>query len=164
MDTQTRAKKAAILKLMHGYPSSQSKITEEVVDAYLDAVEQFSPEAVLRACQRFAQGDVPGQSLDFLPPAASVAAQSRMYDQIVGRDSAERQMDRIMHTGIVVMDFGHGNVNMVGLTQDEQDKLVKLKGILQDGRNAAWLTLSEKRDGLSGKAIERKVTPRLRRV
>lgn len=155
MDTQTKAKKAAILKLMHGYPSSQSRITEEVVEAYLDAVEQFSPESVMRGCQRFTQGDVPNQSLEFLPSAASLAAQARLYDQIVGSATADKEMARIV-------SYPLGGKPPPGMEELGPTK-IEIGGRLVD---VSHLTLDEKIEALkSGRlpADEKPATPKLQR-
>ena len=91
-DMQTKAKKAEILMLMHGFPSSQSQITAAVVDAYLAAVENCSPDAVKRSCAQFLAGKVADHNNSFLPTAAELSANARQWDNAIAQVTADRAL------------------------------------------------------------------------
>jgi hypothetical protein len=159
MDTSTKEKKAAIMMMMHGFPSSQSGITGDTVSAYLLAVESIDAEAVKRACARFLGGRVPGHNNAFLPTAGEIAAEAMKLDHRADLVS--------LHNGLLEMDFGHGRIDMRGLTEPEQDRIIELGGKTPDGRNFALLSLAEKRAALDPKALpapNRVPVPRIQRM
>ena len=123
----------------------------------------MSLEAVQASCEELREGFVQRNNA-YMPEPIDLSINTRRYDRTVAEHDARKGLDRLMHTGIVDMDFGRGKVRMVGLTEAEQDKLIKLKGIMPDGRNASGLSLEEKREALNGKALPKGVKPRLRHM
>jgi hypothetical protein len=146
MDREAEAKEAAILGLLAGYPSF--KATDEFINALLAAVEPYSATAVADACKRFADDGVPDHDKRFVINAAELAGQARLFDGIYNTVRVP------LYSGILEMDFGHGRVDMRGLTVDEQDEIMRRHGIAADGRNMALLSLDEKREALQQKAVE----------
>lgn len=59
--------------MLRAFPSSQSSITAETPKVYAFAVEEFSLEAVKRACRAFVRGQVDGHNPDFAPSTAKLA-------------------------------------------------------------------------------------------
>lgn len=74
MDQAQMAEAAkAIGMMLRAFPSSLSNITAETPKVYAFAVEEFSLEAVRRACRAFVRGEVPGHNPDFAPSTAKLA-------------------------------------------------------------------------------------------
>jgi len=69
--------------MMEAFPSSQSKITPGVVEAYSMAIARFDLNAVQAACQAFICGTVQGRNNSFAPSAPELA------------DEVQRQQDRL---------------------------------------------------------------------
>lgn len=160
MDARERqAREAVILKLIEGFPSLSGRATRGLIDAYVDASEHCHVSALNQACKRFARGEVPGQNPSYPPTAAEVAAQAAMLDEHRKRTIVP------LHTGVLNIDFGHGRIDMRGLTEPEQDRIIELGGKTPDGRNFALLSLADKRAALDQKALPNRVpVPRLRKV
>jgi hypothetical protein len=59
--------------MLRAFPSSQSTITAETPKVYGFAVEEFSLEAIRRACRAFVRGEVAGHNADFAPSTAKLA-------------------------------------------------------------------------------------------
>lgn len=59
--------------MLKAFPSSQSTITDDSARVYLFAVEDFSLEAVKRACRLFVRGEVKGRNNAFAPSAPELA-------------------------------------------------------------------------------------------
>ncbi|KKB80800.1 hypothetical protein VW35_00905 [Devosia soli] len=74
MDEQETAEAIkAIGMMLRAFPSSASSITAETPRVYAFAVEEFSLEAVRRACRAFVRGQVEGHNPDFAPSTAKLA-------------------------------------------------------------------------------------------
>lgn len=71
--TETKEAAAMIGMMLKAFPSSQSNISDDSARVYLFAVEDFSLEAVKRACRMFVRGDVPGRNNSFCPSAPELA-------------------------------------------------------------------------------------------
>jgi hypothetical protein len=159
MSMASDAKEVAILQMMNGFPSS-SRIKDENVEAYLVAVEDVSPDAVRRSCAQFLSGKVPDHSNAFMPTAAELSANARAWDAAIGQLTADRELARLgtkIENGLLEMDFGHGMVDMRGLSTAEQDVIINNNGMiggamdrghLVGGKNAALMSLEEKRAAL----------------
>lgn len=124
------AKEASILTLLEGYRSSQ--VTDEFIEACCRAAEPYSVEAVARACQRFADGDVPGHNSAFLFHAAQLAEQCRFFDDMLSRqaDAGEQLVSYpigalpppgTVPLGPLDADFGHGRINMRKLSPADKE-------------------------------------------
>lgn len=157
--TDKTAKKAAIYSILSGYWQLADKLTDGFLAGYLRPVEDITPEAVALACQRIASGQA-GLNTSYPPTPADIASRAALLD--AGKKPQPRMLN-----GIVEMDFGSGRVDLRGLTDDEQDIIIRNNGKTPDGRNAAFLTLDEKLAALKPDALpapERIPVPRLRKV
>lgn len=96
MDTATKAKKAAILKMMHAFPSSQDRITADTLAAYLDVVADVGADAVERSCVQFATGRVENRNNAFLPTAAELATNARTWQDAIATYEANQAMKRMV--------------------------------------------------------------------
>lgn len=64
---------AAIGMMLKAFPSSQSNITDESARVYLFAIDDFSLDAIKRACRMFVRGEVKGRNNAFAPSAPELA-------------------------------------------------------------------------------------------
>jgi hypothetical protein len=71
--TEAAEATAAIGMMLKAFPSSQSNITDDSARVYLFAVEEFSLDAVKRACRLFVRGEVKGRNNAFAPSAPELA-------------------------------------------------------------------------------------------
>lgn len=159
-DTDSKAKKVAIVSMMHGFPSSQAHITDGTLGAYVLAVADVSLEAVKRSCGQFLSGLVPDRNNGFLPTAAELSANARAWDAAIAQVTADHELARLgtkIENGLLEMDFGHGVVDMRGLSTAEQDAIINNNGMiggtmdrghLVGAKNAALMSLDEKRTAL----------------
>lgn len=157
MTKERLAREAIIQKLIAGYPSWAHSATQGHIDAFVDASAAFSLESLRKAQERFHSADgVPGKDAHSWPTAREFATQAKLFEL-----HARRQGNSLvlLHNGLLEMDFGHGRVDLRGLTTDEQDRIIKLNGLAPDGRNLALMDLNEKRASL--KALPAPDSPRL---
>jgi len=109
------------------------------VDAYCSATADTLFEAVKRSTEQFASGRVERNN-SFPPAAAEFAANAREWQAAItkraGQDGPE------MHNGLIECDWGHGRVDLRGLTRDEQEVVMAGKGVV-NGKNLAYLPLAE---------------------
>jgi hypothetical protein len=70
-----------VVRLMDGFPSSQSQITEGTIRAYVEAVEDCGVSALALAVKQFCAGKVKGHNPAFLPPSAALAQEARRIEQ-----------------------------------------------------------------------------------
>lgn len=63
----------AIGMMLRAFPSSQSTITADSAKVYMFAVEDFSLDAIKRACRLFVRGEVKGRNNAFAPSAPELA-------------------------------------------------------------------------------------------
>lgn len=157
-EEEVTAKAAAIYDLLVGYHQLTEKLTDAFLDGFVRVVDDCSPEAVRKACLRIASGRAPGVNSNFPPTPADVAISARLYQDM----AAERVP---LYSGILEMDWGHGRVDMRGLTVDEQDRIIEGHGTI-NGRNAAMMSLEEKREAIKQPVIEgdKRARPRLQRM
>lgn len=137
------AKEALILDLFDGYLSA--KPSAENLRRYLAAVEDLSVEAVARSVQQFQAGLVERDNRDFAPSAETFAHNAREWQRALERrdDSGPE-----LHNGLIECDWGHGRIDMRGLTNAEQDQIIAAKGRAPDGRSLAYMPLVEIRAAL----------------
>ena len=139
--SEETAKQAAILKLMRGFPSSQSSISEGTIAAYMEALEKYPVEAIGQAVNRYLSGDVPGQNRAFLPTAAELASQAGLFHRIAGieaRKAAQEQLTSypmgelpppgMEALGPLEVDFGKGMIDLRGMTLAEKEIVLSSKG------------------------------------
>lgn len=139
-----------------------SRFTEDNLRAYLRAVEPYDLQHVAQASREFAEGMIPRERFGF-PDAAEFSTRVRLL-------AARAAPKPVLHNGLLAMDFDHGTVDMRGLTEAEQDIIIKANGMI-DGRNAALLPRAELHAALDRKQIENKpsmpmdaVKPAIRRM
>lgn len=175
MTRDEKAKKAAIIGLLMTFPSSQA-LGDEVLNGYVDAVVDFSVEAVASACERFAKGQVPGRNNAFPPSGAELATQARIF-QRTPSDTPRIPTNRIpegyrvtadgralivptgkpmpdgfkSHGGKV--DFGGGSIDLAPLTIEERDYVFKHHGKTEDGRSMSGMTVDEIRAAINEPAL-----------
>lgn len=137
MSMESDAKEAAILSLLSGFPSYRA--TDTFIEEALASVEAFSVEAVVRACRRYAHGEVPEHNNAFPPSVPQLVVQVRLFEGVLAY--SKRQEAPRLHSGILEVDCGHGKIDMRGLTVDEQDQVLRLGGKSPDGRNLAGMSV-----------------------
>lgn len=71
--TETTEAVAAIGMMLQAFPSAQSSITADSPRVYLFAVEDFSLEALKRACRLIVRGEIKDLKADFPPSAPKLA-------------------------------------------------------------------------------------------
>jgi hypothetical protein len=124
-----------------GYPSSQVRITDEVVGAYLEAVAGYRVGALAHAVKRFSIGDVDGHNNAFPPSGAQLAQQTRLFDEVMQSLEAapgpklvsyrigEEPPAGAVPLGPLSVDFGKGVIDMSKMTPAEKDLVFKHKGL-----------------------------------
>jgi hypothetical protein len=137
------AKEAKILDLFDSYPSASP--SRENLQQYLAAVEGLSLEAVTRSVQQFRAGLVERPNRDFAPSAETFAHNAREWQRAI---DVRNDTGPELHNGLVECDWGHGRVDMRGLTNAEQDQIIAAKGRAPDGRSLAYMPLVEIRAAL----------------
>jgi len=78
--------------MMHGFPSSQDRITAEVLASYMASVDGISADAVTRSCGQFLAGKVEGRNNSFLPSAAELSANARAWDEAIASVTAAAEL------------------------------------------------------------------------
>ncbi len=84
-------KRAAILGLLMGYPSS-SRLSDAQVETYCSSFEDRSLDAVRRMCQQFEDGDVLGHDNAFIPTVPEMRAKAREWDEAIAAVTAAREI------------------------------------------------------------------------
>ena len=129
--------------MMSGFPSSQGRVTEDVMASYLEAVEDFPVEAIGHACKRFLTGDVPGHNNGFMPTAAELSEQSKLFADVLAQIERNRQEEPklimvpigeplpegAVPLGPISIDFGDGRIDMRGMTPAEKEAVLTSKGL-----------------------------------
>ena len=129
------------------------------IDAYAELLEQYGAEAVKAGLDDITSGKVERDDR-FVPNALEISRRAAMWRDIF---DAARTPPAPLHNGLVEMDFGHGAVDMRGLTNEQQDTIIAARGMV-GGRNAATLSRGELLEALGGKALPRQVRPSLQRM
>lgn len=77
--------------MLQAFPSSQSSINPETVQAYMMSIEDFDLDAVLAACKAFIKGEVKGRNNGFAPSAPELSAEcQRQQDRLRWQDHQAR--------------------------------------------------------------------------
>lgn len=154
MTMESDAKEAAILKMLNWWGSQASRLTDQQIGNYLEAVDDMSLEAVEQSCKELRQGLVPRNN-EFMPTPVELAINTRRYDRLVADHDARREMARIVSYPI-------GGEPPPGMEELGPTK-IEIGGRLVD---VSHLTLDEKIEALkSGRlpADEKPATPKLQR-
>lgn len=91
MSMASDAKEAAILRMLDFFQFS-SKISDDQLSAYFEAVEDCSVEAVERSCIQFRTGKVEGRNPAFPPNAVEFAMNVRQWDNAIATVTADRML------------------------------------------------------------------------
>ena len=143
MGNERTTVEALILNMMRGFPSSQGSVTEGVLASYVSACEGMSTEAVHHACRRFLIGDVPGHNNAFMPTAAELSEQVKIFDGVLRQvaRSKEEQPKLIavpigqelppgaVPLGPLSVDFGRGKIDMSAMTLAEKEEIIRNNGV-----------------------------------
>jgi len=132
MSKESQAKRAKILDVLEGYSSLMGRDLTGLTNSLARAAEPYPLDVVIDACRRLAQ-------VCHYPPTPA-----DMTEQCEHFNAAMHPVVVPLYTGIINMDFGHGSIDMRGLTRQEQDKVIDAGGII-DGVNLARLPLEQKR-------------------
>ena len=95
MTSERTARKALIVKMMMGYPSSASNITDDNINAYLEAAADVSIDALARAAKQFLTGRVDGHNNAFMPTAPSLASNARAWDEAIASVTASQELAKL---------------------------------------------------------------------
>lgn len=126
-----------MLDLFDNWPTASP--SAENVRAYVNAVEAFTVEAVQRSVRQFGSGLVERNNA-FVPAAPEFADNCRQWQAALDSRGAK---DEVLHNGLLDSDFGHGRVNMRGLTKEEQDRIIAANGYGPDGKSLAYRPVEE---------------------
>lgn len=140
-------------------------MTSATVDAYCSAVTDVPFEAVKRSTEQFGTGRVERNN-SFPPSAAEFAENAREWQMAIAKRASHSGPE--MHNGLIECDWGHGRVDLRGLTNAEQDRIIDGKGFV-NGKNLAYLSLPEIREtitqgDLAGLETGKSFAPRLSRM
>lgn len=76
--------------MLAAFPSSQSNIGPQMVEAYVMSIEDFDLDAVDAACKAFIKGEVKGRNNGFAPSAPELSAEcQRQQDRLRWQDHIE---------------------------------------------------------------------------
>jgi len=129
------------------FPAQNGASGEASVKGYVLALEDIDPTAVISVLTNIIKGTQKDFGRVWRPTPAEIAEWSRQAALAAHKRSVP------LYSGIIETDFGHGMIDMRGLTVDEQDMVLRYKGISPDGKNLALMSLDEKREALSWKAL-----------
>ena len=138
------AKELMILDLFDGWLNARP--SADNVRAYLAELEPFDLDAVRRSVKQFRSGRVEGHNMDFPPSAPQLTANVREWQKAL---DARNDTGPEMHNGLIECDWGHGRVDLRGLTTAEQDQIIAAKGRAPDGRSLAYMPLADIRAALA---------------
>lgn len=144
-EAETLAKETVLLSLYKLYrylDGKTEKALRELTREYLPPLDRFTSKATRQAYEAIRDGDVP-EAVEWLPSVPRWVGLVKTFDR------AQRGPLVLLHNGLIDMDFGHGRIDMRGLTEKEQDRVIALGGVIS-GRNMALLSLDEKRASLNG--------------
>lgn len=135
MDTAT--KEAALFDLFDAFRTSP---TENQIRAYIAALDGCSAEATRDACRAFVTGTVSEFKYDYGPPTAPrLATLARMLEpikaeagEIVVYPIGELPPPGFMPLGPTSVDFGHGRIDLRGLSHAEKEAILQNKGRVPD--------------------------------
>jgi len=129
---ESKAKKAKVLDLLEGYSSLIGKDLSGLTRALCRVAEPYPLDVVIDATERLAD------TSRFPPTPAELAEACATFNDLLHPKVVQ------LYTGIIEMDFGHGRIDMRGLTRAEQDRIIDSGGKIA-GHNVALLSLEQKR-------------------
>lgn len=120
------------------FDSFRYSATNAQIDAYISAVSSYSPGAVKQAVDRLVNAEV-DRKHEYVPNAPELAQQARMFHEIEQRKTAEPTERLVSYPiggspppgyeplGPIEVDFGHGKINLRGMTYAEKMEVYRLK-------------------------------------
>lgn len=133
--TESKAKRLKVLDTLEGYHSLIGKDLTGLTNALVRAADPYPLDTVLEACKRMAQ------VCKFPPTPADMTEWCEHFNAAMHPKVVE------LYNGLISMDFGHGSVDMRGLTTPEQEMIRRNNGRI-GGKNAALMDLETKRTAL----------------
>lgn len=135
------ARKALIVKMMRGFPSSASNISDETLASYVEATREVSTEALARSAEQFLSGRVEGHNNAFMPSAAELASNARQWDEAIAYVSTKRALREAVRItsypigklpeppaeplGPIKIDLGHGEIDLSDKTPAEKEAIIR---------------------------------------
>ncbi len=141
MSSETKAKRAKILDMLDGYSNLIGKELTGLTNALCREAEPYPLDVVIAATQRL------GRICRFPPTTAEV------FEQCEIANAALHPKVVTLYNGMIDMNFGHGRIDMRGLSTAEQDEIIRNHGMI-GGKNAAFMSIEEKRAALNPKSIQ----------
>lgn len=161
MEASDKREATKLLKeLFSAFPSMAASI--ESAQVYLSVVAEYRVDALKNAVQRFIRGEVAEHNGRFVPSTAELSRVVRDIDWQL----RENELFKLYGPSTWV-DFGHGRIELRGLSDKEKDRVIDLHGLTADGRNLAFLSIEDKRAALDPTAIpapNRVPVPKLQRM
>lgn len=122
------------------FDAFRTELTDSQTAAYLAALEGCAIEAVRDACRAFATGTVSDFNPNYGPPTAPrVAMLARLLEpikaeagEIVVYPIGELPPPGFTPLGPTSIDFGHGRIDLRGLSHAEKEAILQNKGRVPD--------------------------------
>ena len=177
-EAEALAKERLILKLFKLYRYLDGKADRALTEQYLEPVHQFSLDAVKFAYERYRDGQVDEDSKTWLTSVPNWIGQVRFCQRITApRSTGPRLVApegyKLTHDGrhLIVpagkpvpegwrayvegsaINYGHGLIQLGGLTHEEGRIIDQWKGITPDGKNMAHMQKDELRAAIKQEAI-----------
>lgn len=147
-----KAKKIKILDMLSGYSNLIGKDLTGLTKALAREADPYPLDVVTAAAEHLPR------VCKFPPTQADVFEACERFNAMLHPKVTE------LYNGLLEMDWGHGKVDMRGLTVSEQDIIIKNHGMI-GGKNAAMMSLEQKREAIRNPAITAdKTRPRIQRM
>ncbi len=150
-----KAKRIKILDMLDGYSSLIGKDLTGLTNALCREAEPYPLDVVVEATQTLAR------TCQYPPTPADMFGACERYSSMLHPKVVK------LYNGMISMDFGHGRIDMRGLTTAEQDAIIDAGGIIA-GKNAALMSIEEKRAALkqiaAPETAKRIVKPTVRKM
>lgn len=139
-----RAKKIKIMELLAGYSYLSGRSLDALIDQMVHVVDDCPVEAVALACDRFARGKVEGHTPGYAPGADQLAIQAGLFRDALAQIERNKAPTPklisvpigqplpdgvVREIGIEDVDFGHGKINMRGMSTAEKEAIMANKGL-----------------------------------
>lgn len=132
------ARERVVQKLFRLYRSMDGKATPALIKVYLEPIEAYDPSAAQEAYQRFRDGEVDGQSLEFIPNVPRWVSQVKMLDGLLKRSTlrgdgligyriGEQPPPGTVPLGPIKGDFGEGVIDMTNLSPADKEYVMEHK-------------------------------------
>lgn len=136
MSMESDAKETAILKLLSGFPST--RVTDDMIDAYLSAAETVSAEAVEKAAMEFLRGEVPDYNTAYAPSSGQLVARASIWDKAIAYRDSTKELEKLVAypigakpppplvpLGPTKVDLGNGEIDLTGKSHREKEAILR---------------------------------------